>query len=131
MWRPLQSVIVMLAVAGVCAAQGQRMETPKLVPLRLIITVEGEAEKAGYVTVELMDAVGSSSATDRKLTDNDGRVSFQAVATGLHRIRITGPDIRPYEGEFEIARNEASHVERIRVRHAETDRRTSETSLVD
>ena len=127
MWRPLQSVIVMLAVAGVCAAQGQRMETPKLVPLRLIITVDGDAEKAGYVTVELMDSVGSSSATDRKLTDNDGRVSFQALA-GLHRVRITGPDIRPYEGELEIVRNEASHVERIRVRRAETDRRTSETS---
>jgi tetratricopeptide (TPR) repeat protein len=127
MWRPLQSVVVMLAMAGVCAGQAQRMEAPKVVPLRLIITVDGDAEKAGYVTVELMDSVGSSSATDRKLTDNDGRVSFQALA-GLHRIRITGPDIRPYDGELEIVRNEASHVERIRVHRAETDRRTSETS---
>ncbi len=128
MWCLPQTIVVMLVMAGVCAAQMQRMAPPKPVPLRLIITVDGDAEKAGYVTVELMDAVGSSSATDRKLTDNDGRVSFQAVTTGLHRIRITGPDIRPYEGELEIARNEASHVERIRVRHAETDRRTSETS---
>jgi tetratricopeptide (TPR) repeat protein len=127
MWRLPQSIVVMLVMAGVCGAQMQRMAPPKPVPLRLIITVDGDAEKAGYVTVELMDAVGSSSATDRKLTDNDGRVSFQALA-GMHRIRITGPDIRPYEGEFEIARNEASHVERIRVRRAETDRRTSEAS---
>lgn len=127
MWRLLQSVVVILAIACVCAAQAQRMETPRLVPLRLIITVDGDVEKAGYVTVELMDSVGSSSATDSKLTDNNGRVSFQAP-TGVHRIRITGPDIRPYEGELEIARNEVSHVERIRVRRAETDRRTSETS---
>jgi tetratricopeptide (TPR) repeat protein len=117
----------MLAMAGVCAAQMQRMERPKPVQLRLIVTVDGDAEKAGYATVELMDAVGSSSATDRKLTDNDGRASFQALS-GLHRIRITGPDIRPYEGELEIARNEVSHVERIRVHRAEPDRRTSETS---
>jgi tetratricopeptide (TPR) repeat protein len=128
MWRLPQTIVVMLVIAGVCAAQMQRMAPPKPVPLRLIITVDGDAEKAGYVTVELMDAVGSSSATDRKLTGNDGRVSFPAVTTGLHRIRITGPDIRPYEGELEIARNEASHVERIRVRHAENDRRTSATS---
>jgi len=104
----------------------QRLDPPKLVPLRLIITVDGDADKAAYATVELMDAVGTSSAMDRKLTDNDGRVAFQAL-TGLHRIRITGPNIKPYEGDLEIARNEASHLERIRVRHADIDRRTNET----
>ena len=126
MGRLSQSLAVMLTMAGVCCAQMQRLESPKLVPLRLIITIDGDAEKAAYATVELMDAVGASSAIDRKLTDNDGRVAFQAL-TGLHRIRITGPNIKPYEGDLEIARNEASHLERIRVRHADVDRRTNET----
>ncbi|HWY45509.1 MAG TPA: tetratricopeptide repeat protein [Candidatus Sulfotelmatobacter sp.] len=104
------------------------MEVPKLVLLRLIITVDGDVEKASYATVELMDSVGSSSATDRKMTDNDGRVSFQAL-TGLHRVRITGPNIQPYEGELEIFRNEASHVERIRVRPAQDAHQPGGTAL--
>ncbi len=111
-------IAVLLALPSVGVAQMQRMEVPKLVPLRLLITMDGDVEKASYVTVELMDPVGSSSATDRKMTDGDGRVAFQAL-TGLHRVRITGPNIQPYEGEFEIARNEVSHVERIRVRPAQ------------
>jgi tetratricopeptide (TPR) repeat protein len=127
MRRFARAIVISLTVAGACSAQMQRLDRPKLVPLRLIITVEGDADKAAYATVELMDAVGTSSAMDRKLTDNDGRVSFQAL-TGLHRIRITGPNIKPYEGDLEIARNEASHVERIRVRHADSDRRPSETA---
>ena len=45
----------------------------------------------------------------------------------MHRVRITGPNIQTYEGEFEVSRNETSHVERIRVRHTESDRRISET----
>jgi len=125
MGRLSQSLAVMLTLAGVCCAQMQRLESPRLVPLRLIITIDGDVDKAAYATVELMDAVGTSSAIDRKLTDNDGRVAFQAL-TGLHRIRITGPSIRPYEGDLEIARNEASHLERIRVRHADVDRHTNE-----
>lgn len=121
------AIVISLMMVGVCSAQMQRLDRPKLVPLRLIITVDGDADKAAYATVELMDAVGTGSAMDRKLTDNDGRVAFQAL-TGLHRIRITGPNIKPYEGDLEIARNETSHVERIRVRHADADRRSSETA---
>lgn len=117
MWRLFLTIVVLLTVSSACIAQMQRVEGPKLIPLHLIITVDGDIDKASYVTVDLMDAVGTSGATDRKLTDNDGRVSFQAL-TGLHRIRITGPNIQPYEGEVEILRNEASHVERIRVRPA-------------
>jgi predicted Zn-dependent protease len=97
------------------------------VTLRLLISIDGDAEKAGHATVELMDAVGSGNALDSKLTDNDGIVIFQTFP-GLHRIRITGPNIKPYEGDLEIARNETSHVERIRVRHTESDRRTSESA---
>jgi len=126
MCRFPRAIVITLAMAGVCCAQMQRLDPPRLVPLRLIITVDGDADKAAYATVELMDAVGTSSAIDRKLTDNDGRVAFQAL-TGLHRIRITGPNIKPYEGDLEIARNEAFHLERIRVRHADVDRRTNET----
>ena len=126
-WCPLQAVVVSLALVCVCGAQNrQRPDAPKAVTLRLIVSVDGDMEKAANVTVELMDAVGSGSALDTKLTDNDGRVAFQAPS-GLHRIRITGPNIKPYEGDLEIARNEASHLERIRVRHADVDRRTNET----
>jgi len=128
MYRKLQTAVVLLAVAGACGAQSQRdrWDAPRIVPLHLIVTIDGDMEKASNVTVELMDAVGSSSAMDRKLTDNDGVVIFQALS-GLHRIRITGPYIEPYEGELEIVRNEASHVERIRVRHKEGERQPSES----
>jgi len=58
MGRLSQSLAVMLTLAGVCCAQMQRLESPRLVPLRLIITIDGDVDKAAYATVELMDAVG-------------------------------------------------------------------------
>jgi len=122
----LQCLVVMLAMAAVCSAQIDRRQPPTPVMLRLFITIDGYAEKAGYATVELMDAVGSGNALDSKLTDNDGIVIFQTLP-GLHRIRITGLNIKSYEGDLEIARNETSHVERIRVRHADAGRRTNQT----
>ena len=63
---------------------------------------------------------------DRKFTDDAGAIIFRTLS-GVHRIRITGPNIKPYEGDLEIARNETSHVERIRVRRAEPGGRTNET----
>ncbi|HEY1422025.1 MAG TPA: tetratricopeptide repeat protein [Candidatus Acidoferrum sp.] len=95
--------------------------------LRVLVTVDGDSEKATFATVELMDAVGSSNEMNRKLTDNDGRVTFQTVS-GVHRVRITAPTIETYEGELQIERNETSHLERIRVRHAAAagDSRNSE-----
>jgi predicted Zn-dependent protease len=117
----------MLAMGTVCSAQIDRRQASTPVTLRLIVTIDGDTEKAGYATVELMDAVGSSSAMTSKLTGNDGIVVFQTFP-GLHRIRITGFNIKPYEGEVEIERNETSHVERIRVRHAESGRRVTETA---
>jgi tetratricopeptide (TPR) repeat protein len=125
-----QIVIVMVAcaaAASVCSAQRQPgTSAPTLIPLRLIITVDGDAEKAAFATVELMDSVGSSDMLNRKVTDNDGRVTFQTYA-GEHRIRITGPNIKEYDGDLEITRNETSHLERIRVRRVEGRPQTSET----
>ena len=129
-WRPFQTVVVSLGLVCVCGAQDrQRLGAPKAVTLRLIVSVDGDMEKAANVTVELMDAVGSGSALDTKLTDNDGIVIFH-TNDGRHRIRITGPHIQAYDGGVEIMRNEMSHVERIRVRHAEGEQRASETSRV-
>jgi tetratricopeptide (TPR) repeat protein len=62
-----------------------------------------------------MDAVGGSSAMDKQLTDQDGRVEFNTIS-GAHRIRITGDDFHPYEGEFEIAPTESYHIENFAVR---------------
>jgi tetratricopeptide (TPR) repeat protein len=127
MWRLPQTVLVLLAVAGVCGAQQiDQLGAPKLVTLRLIVSIEGDLEKAANVTVELMDAVGFGGAMDRKLSDNDGTVIFRTL-DGLHRYRITGPDIEPYEGDLEIVRGEIFHMERVHVRRAERGRRSSET----
>src|SRR5215472_5365287 len=120
-------LLAMALSARACFAQRRPLgENVSPIALRLTITIDGDAEKAAYATVELMDAVGSSSAMSQKLTDNDGRVMFQTFP-GLHRIRITGPSIRPYEGELEILPNEVSHVERIRVHAAEARPPTSES----
>jgi tetratricopeptide (TPR) repeat protein len=125
-WRLPQTALVLLHLVFVCDAhQGQRLSTPQAVTLRLIISVDGDVEKAANVTVELMDAVGSSSALDNKFTDNDGLVIFRTL-DGLHRYRITGPRIQAYEGEVRIMPNETSHVEHIRVRHSVGRQPTSE-----
>jgi tetratricopeptide (TPR) repeat protein len=131
MLRLSQIVLVMVVAcataASVCNAQRQpATSSPTSIPLRLIITVDGDAEKAAFATVELMDSVGSSDMLNRKVTDNDGRVTFQTYP-GVHRIRITGSSIQPYDGELEIARNETSHLERIRVRHVEGLLQTNES----
>jgi len=126
-WRPLLTVAVLLGVACLCGAhQGPRLDAPKAVALRLIVSVEGDVEKAANVTVELMDAVGSSGALDSKVTDNSGIVVFRTL-DGLHRYRITGPHIQTYEGEVRIMPNEPSHVEHVRVRHATGKQPTSES----
>jgi len=125
-WRVFHGLLASLAVASVCLAQRQSPLSAQPVVLRLFVTVDGDVEKAANVTVDLMDALGSGGAMDRKLTDDAGEVIFRTLS-GVHRIRITGPNIKPYEGDLEIARNETSHVERIRVRRAEPNGRTNET----
>lgn len=119
LWPLLKTSLVVLAAIEVCNCQRQVLGA-KPVALRLIITIESDTTKAANVTVELMDALGLSSAMDRKVTDNDGGVTFRTL-TGVHRIRITGPNVQTYEGEIEIAFNETTHVERIRLRSATTD----------
>src|SRR5882672_1215081 len=126
-WHPLQTVVVSLGLVCMCGAQDRpRLSAPKAVTLRLIVSVDGDMEKAANVTVELMDAVGSGSVLDTKLTDNDGIVIF-STNDGQHRIRITGSRIQEYDGGVELMRNETSHVERIRVRRSEGEQRSSGT----
>ena len=129
MLRPSQIVLILVAsAAGVAVCNAQKPPVanfPTSIALRLTVTIDGDVDRAANVTVELMDAVGSSSVMDRKLTDSDGRVNFQAIA-GMHRIRITGSNIQPYEGELELTRNETSHLERIRVLGARSQRQASE-----
>ena len=109
----LQTALIVLAMMVTCSAQRGALDTSP-VTLRLTITIDNELNKAANVTVELMDAVGMSSAMDRKITDNDGGVSFRTIS-GVHRIRITGSEIKPYEGDVELSRSETVHFERIRV----------------
>ena len=68
------------------------------------------------LTVELQDAVGLAAAGTSKLTDSDGRVEFNSFSGRMHRVRITGSEIHPYEGEFEIAPSETNHSENIHVK---------------
>src|SRR5690349_5886916 len=99
------------AVGVVC--QAQQMPKPRPVTLRCIITIDGDSVKARGALVELFDEMGLGSA--RAITDQDGYATFQTMS-GAHKIRITGPGIRPYEGEVEMAPIESTHLERIQVR---------------
>src|SRR5216683_5987281 len=101
------------AASGTCLPQG--LNRPHPVRLRVIVSYQGGQTKVNYATVELMDAVGGSSALDKQLTDQDGRVEFNTI-TGAHRIRITGDDFHPYEGDFEITPSETYHIENFAVR---------------
>src|SRR5690349_4623508 len=104
-------IFVLFSFAAITIAQ-MGMEHPKPTTVRFVITVEGESEKAKNAKIELMDDLNSGSAF--AYTDEDGRATFQTL-TGAHRVRITGPGIKSYEGEFEITPNEMTHMERIRV----------------
>jgi tetratricopeptide (TPR) repeat protein len=108
-----QTALIVLAMAIVCPAQRGALDARQVV-LRLMITIDNDSTKAANVTVELMDAVGMGSAMDQKVTDNDGRVEFRTLS-GVHRIRITGSEVKPYDDSFEISRSESVHVERIRL----------------
>jgi len=102
-----------LAAGGTFLPQG--LNRPRPARLRVVVTYQGGPTKVQNATVELMDAVGGSSALDKQLTDQNGRVEFNTI-TGGHRIRITGDDIHPYEGDFEIVPTETYHIENIGVR---------------
>jgi tetratricopeptide (TPR) repeat protein len=121
----LKTALATLILTGLCAGQRPSI-APTPVTLRLLITIEDDSEKAANVTVELMDAVGFSSAMSSKLTDSSGNVIFSTLS-GAHRIRITGPGIEAYEGDLEIASNETVHLERIRVQRSSVARTRGES----
>jgi tetratricopeptide (TPR) repeat protein len=125
MWPVSKSALTVVALVAVCAGQRPSI-APVPVTLRLFVTVDSETEKAANVTVELMDAVGGSSAMDSKLTDNAGTVIFRTLS-GTHRVRITGPDMEEYEGDLEIAPNEPVHMERIRIHRVQSTRPAGES----
>ena len=102
--------VVLSSSFFLCHAQ---MGKPRPVTLRCIVTIDGDAERARNVTVELSGEMDSGSA--RAITNQDGEVIFQTMS-GAYRVRVTGPGIRPYESEVEMAPIESTHLERIRVR---------------
>ena len=124
-WPFFQVVLAVVLPAALCAGQRPSF-APAPVTLRVFVTVDSDSEKAANVTVELMDAVGSSSAMDSKLTDSAGTVTFRTLS-GVHRIRITGPDIEAYEGDLEIVPSEPVHMERIRIHRARAARPAGES----
>lgn len=90
------------------------------VSLRIQVRFDKNNESVGrYVQVELMDAVGGSSARDKQMTDSDGVVNFRTV-TGSHRLRITGDNVKTWEGEFDIEPSEVNHFEQVRVERRES-----------
>jgi tetratricopeptide (TPR) repeat protein len=125
LWPLSKTALSVLALAAACAGQRPSM-APAPVTLRLFVTVDSDSQKAANVTVELMDAVGFSSAMSSKLTDTAGTVTFRTLSGG-HRVRITGPDIEAYEGDLEIAPNEPVHMERIRVHRVRIARPAGES----
>ena len=105
--------LFVLTACGSALAQGS-LRQPTQARLRVIVTYDDGRTRVRDASVEVMDAVGGSSAMSERLTNQDGQVEFSAWS-GLHRIRVTGADIRPYEGEFEIAPEESFHLEYVTV----------------
>lgn len=105
--------VVLFACAACGTGIAQLTNQARSTQLRVVVSYEDGLSKVRDATVELMDAVGGSSSL-HKFTDQDGRVEFSTF-TGYHRIRITGPEIYPYEGDFEIMPSEPFHIENIRV----------------
>ncbi len=109
------SSLCLLLLCG--AAWAQLTSTRVLRPCKVRINVTDEYQHPiRDLTVELQDAVGLASAGTSRMTDSEGRVEFNSYAGRGHRLRITGSEINPYEGEFEIAPNETTHTENIRVK---------------
>ena len=103
-----------LVLAGTAAAQ---FTSRPLRPCKVRINVTDEFQHPiRDLTVELQDSVGLASAGTSKMTDSDGRAEFNSYAGRGQRVRITGSEINPYEGEFEIAPNETIHTENIRIK---------------
>src|SRR5882672_419396 len=73
----------------------------QVTPCKVRIVVVDRTTNRGIqdVTVQLMDAVGSSSAQSERNTDSAGQAEFQSW-TGTHRVRIYGPQVHEYNGDL-------------------------------
>jgi Tfp pilus assembly protein PilF len=105
--------LLLVLLAATSSGLGQ-LAISRPCKVRIIVTTDQHGPIKD-VNVELMDAVGFSSAMNTKITDSDGQVDFDTL-TGLHRVRVYGIEIHEYSGEFDIEPRESSHLERIRVR---------------
>lgn len=112
--RALVIRVLATALLGVSTCYAQ-FNQPNPCRIMIEVTYEDGREKVEFAEVELSDALGTSSAMDRKDTNKDGRVEFQSY-TGRHRVRIRGADIVTYDGDFEISPGEGYHIERFRVK---------------
>ncbi|MBI3668771.1 MAG: tetratricopeptide repeat protein [Acidobacteria bacterium] len=114
MFRNMLPLILVILAASNSGSSQVVLSGPQRCKLRIIVTTDRQ-EPIKEANVELMDAVGLSSAMSTKITDSDGQVDFNTW-TGLHRVRVYGVQIHEYAGDFEIAPRESSHLERITVR---------------
>src|ERR1700687_3057695 len=104
------SLVLLVVTARPVLSQLRLQGTPCKV--RIVAVDRNTHRGIENVTVVLMDAVGSSSALSERNTDSAGQAEFQSF-TGTHRVRIYGPQIQEYSGEFEISQSESFHLERI------------------
>lgn len=106
-------LLMVLAATSLAGAQFSR-GGPKPVELVVRVFYEGEQHSAGArLTVQLMDGFGSLEG--ERITNEEGRVQFQTVS-GIHRLRIVGPEIVEYNGNLEIETVEVRRVENVQVR---------------
>ena len=105
----------LVVLFGTAAAQVGQQTLLKQCKVRVVVTDDFQ-HPIRDLTVELQDSVGLASAGTQKMTDSDGRAEFGSFAGRAHRIRITGSEIDPYEGSFDIGPNETLHLENIRLK---------------
>lgn len=108
------TIFVTFFILILSSAASAQLARPKPCKLRIVVT-DDHQNPIPDATVEVQDSVGFAAAGTTKQTTQDGQVDFNSY-TGSHRIRIVGSEIEAYEGDFEISPNEASHIERIRVK---------------
>jgi len=96
--------------------QGRSTDRDSPRPADLVINVFIDRmpnRAAAGVTVQVQSGFGNVEA-DLK-TDSSGQVQCHTL-TGLHRLRIYGPDIQEYDSNFEIELPEVRHTENVVVR---------------
>lgn len=110
----VRSALFVFAACVTCLSQQPRLAAPRPVRLRITVTYDGQT-RVRDATVELQDGLGFGTAMNQKVTDQDGRVEFNTT-TGVHRLRISGADFYPFEGELEITPVEDFHAETFQVK---------------